>query len=659
MATIGDQLLAPETGWQRFDNNNPIIKYIGAGWEFVSNTHVNYVAADSIRFNFTGSKIRVIGAYGVTWEATNVAIYIDGTRYVYDQSVGGSLLSKIFFEKLDLPNTEHTVIITGTASVIVGSKNFNLTAIDISDTGSLYDYWHIKTKISVSEMVTGDRISCEYVATANSVGTFSNLGKATKVEIPVGSSETPKGTFYFIMTGYDSRGRRKLVADRVVQNYISWDTLNTAGIASGSGLPLDIREDPVYWDPSRSVVANPPLSDNNLTVGKLSSYTNFIRTTGLGKTRGKYYYELTNLVYHNTGSDDGQFGVVDITLPITAQPPYWYYLGGHGLVDADTTIGLAMDLDNSKLYKVDSKGTMTLLTALTPNKTYLPFISSTGSIIKIRANFGVSSFKYSIPEGYSAYDTSSAIIEAKSATVRLLSGGVSAADKDNEWDKIVVESTLGGSIVAGDNNVWNWLLPGTYNICSTTCSTTSATQRAFRGYSTGVSTYSPGSTATADLSRGFRPVLLVEDTSKVTINKVTPLHLYGTQHVGLQIEASASYINVAKDFKIRVNGVDIDSYGPSTTRNISMDKFIVGNNTVSAVAADGGAASITVIMEAPYRLIVNRTFNSYEGGYITDNVVLDGSAKILSPTTTTMTKLSNNVFALVIPQNTSKIEVTL
>jgi hypothetical protein len=339
----------------------------------------------------------------------------------------------------------------------------------------------------ISSLETGDFISCEYVATSNSIGVFSNLGKATKALIPSASSATPNGTFYFIMTGYDSRGRKKLVADRNVQHGISWDTLNTAGIASGSGLPVVI---------------------------------------------------------------DG-----------------W-----------------------ENMY-----------------------------------------------------------------TMRLLSGGISATDKDNEWDKIIAESTLGGSIAAGDTNVWNWASQYSWS-----SSSSSSDKRMIRGYFAKDTYVGTDSSNVVHGNDGFRPVLIVEDTTKVTINKVTPLHLYGTQHTGLQLEASASYNGVPQAFKVRVNGVDVDSYGSSTTRNISMDKFIVGNNTVSAVAADGGSASITAILEAPYRLIVNRTFNSYEGGYITDNVVLDGSAKCVPPYTPTIEKTllgTGAVYEFSIPNSATKVEV--
>lgn len=94
------------------------------------------------------------------------------------------------------------------------------------------------------------------------------------------------------------------------------------------------------------------------------------------------------------------------------------------------------------------------------------------------------------------------------STIRLLIGGNSAIDIDNEWDKIIVNSTLKGVITAGDNNIWNWL-----GISSWTNSTgTTSANRIFRGNSVVGTTNAPTGTVSSTLNStlGFRPVLLVE-----------------------------------------------------------------------------------------------------------------------------------------------------
>ena len=100
-----------------------------------------------------------------------------------------------------------------------------------------------------------------------------------------------------------------------------------------------------------------------------------------------------------------------------------------------------------------------------------------------------------------------------SAYIRLPSGGITASDKDNEWDKIIVESNLNNNITAGDNNIWNW-----QSIASWTSTTPSlgadvnnlSTKKVGRG---GASASTWATKLTSDVPTttwGFRPVLIIE-----------------------------------------------------------------------------------------------------------------------------------------------------
>lgn len=197
-------------------------------------------------------------------------------------------------------------------------------------------------------MKIGDYVWCKYQATTNSVGVFSDFAIKTDEEvenniIPPASTNVPNAYFKFICVDDEYNKKKTLIADRNIQHSISWDALNSAGIASGSGLPINL-------------------------------------------------------------------------------------------------------IDNS------------------------------------------------------IYDTS----------IRLLTGGVNNTDKDNEWDKCIVSSTLNGSIVAGDNNVWNW--SGKWSWLSTSHIANSST-KVFRG-NTGANTHSFNSTNSSGVSLSFRPVLIIEDTLK-------------------------------------------------------------------------------------------------------------------------------------------------
>ena len=83
-------------------------------------------------------------------------------------------------------------------------------------------------RTNLEDMEIGDVISCEYTAASGTVGTFANLGNATKDVIPPASIATPNGSFYFIKVD-----ENLLVADRVVQHSITWDALNAGGYIEG------------------------------------------------------------------------------------------------------------------------------------------------------------------------------------------------------------------------------------------------------------------------------------------------------------------------------------------------------------------------------------------------------------------------------------------
>ena len=96
---------------------------------------------------------------------------------------------------------------------------------------ALGDYLTIKS--SLEDMDIGDAIPCRYQASSGAVGIFSELGTANMAEIPVGGSATPNGLFYFIKVD-----KGLLIADRLVQHSISWNTLNAGGYIEGKLITL-------------------------------------------------------------------------------------------------------------------------------------------------------------------------------------------------------------------------------------------------------------------------------------------------------------------------------------------------------------------------------------------------------------------------------------
>jgi hypothetical protein len=92
-------------------------------------------------------------------------------------------------------------------------------------------------KNNLSDMQIGDCIICKYVATTSgSAGVFSELGTSTSAEIQLTGASTPNGLFYFIKVD-----KGTLIADRNIQNSISWDTLNTAKYLEGKTTALELN----------------------------------------------------------------------------------------------------------------------------------------------------------------------------------------------------------------------------------------------------------------------------------------------------------------------------------------------------------------------------------------------------------------------------------
>lgn len=89
----------------------------------------------------------------------------------------------------------------------------------------------------INAICPGEAICCEYTAAAGTLGKFSNVGSMEKdlIELPAMVSTTD-GAFLWICVGYSPDGYLKLVADRNIQNFIAWETLNKVGFCMAAGL---------------------------------------------------------------------------------------------------------------------------------------------------------------------------------------------------------------------------------------------------------------------------------------------------------------------------------------------------------------------------------------------------------------------------------------
>ncbi|WP_064201871.1 SPRY domain-containing protein [Brevibacillus brevis] len=504
---IGFQLTAPAQGWKRYDDSDPSIKYFGT---FVRESNVGFYGGASnyatsadfkIKFNFIGTKIRIIGNLYQN-KFPNVPITIDGVTETFSQ-YGDLKFQALQYEKIGLENKKHTVEITVPSyagSIGFDPKNMNvrniqMDAIDIDSNGRLL---HPDEVTYLNDLQVGKRIRANYIASNNLFGTVSGLGEESKELLPIAPTTAPNGDFYFIMADTDHRGGKILISDRNIQSGISMDVLHSAGIASGSGLPSIISD---YKD-TFLVGGGASASHNTISINGAGGVR-----TDRGVTSGKWYWEAFVL-----GSSNTHIGIatsnVALSNPVSTGAAVRSYAGsglkwngssvsyGSTYTNGDVIgIGLDMDAGTLTFYK-NGVSQETAFTDLKSLGTVYPlfFSGSSSDNLKAAFNFGYSPFKYEVPLGYSTLVST----PTHAFSLRLLTGGISPNDKDNEWDKHMT-----------DDRIWNNVNHGSW---TSTTDQSNPKARVIRGYN-GLTNWTSGTTNLTTPGRGFRPVLLIEPIS--------------------------------------------------------------------------------------------------------------------------------------------------
>lgn len=146
MATLGDVLSTPESGWKRIENNDVLIKYTGnftthnssgfSGGSLVtcpnsSNPYDNYIT-----FYVKCDSIRVIEQSGSNYNPSDDKIVIDNNEYIINSAQFGTESRNILvFEKTGLQNKIHKIeLLSGTNANRYG---ISFDAIDINESGEM------------------------------------------------------------------------------------------------------------------------------------------------------------------------------------------------------------------------------------------------------------------------------------------------------------------------------------------------------------------------------------------------------------------------------------------------------------------------------------------------------------------------------------------
>lgn len=494
MATIGQALTAPESGWKRINADHPLLSYKGS-WTTQTNSAYSgginkytMTPSDSISFTFRGTKLRYIGQYNTT-SKTPISISIDGVTEQINFLSNTLINSVLVYEKTGLVEDIHTVVVTFNAT----NEYQSLQGIDIDSSGRML---HPDEVTDIKDLAIGKRIRCNYSAISGFSGTFSGLGEETADFIPISSSANPSGDFYFIMVE-DFNKKKILIADRNVQHSISWDTLNSSGVVSGVKMPTKPFKGSLSGYENDEV----QVSDNGFISGANGDYVGWKAFDGKNGMGDKWA---------NTVSVSKP---AELTVRFKKRKPK---------INAFTITppppASAGSADHPKHFK---------LQASDDGSSWVDLFEHTTGIGASRTRFAFNNqhaysyYRFTVLSTNGGSQVQIGEIEFEGAselsnadtTIRLLTGGTMAGDTDNEWDKYIVSSTLNGKITAGENAVWNW----SNNIWSWTSTTRRltdypATHRVVRGQASAVGLGSNTSNLAINgaFVYGFRPILEIK-----------------------------------------------------------------------------------------------------------------------------------------------------
>ncbi len=177
-ATIGQPLPSPDAGWQRIDDKDTSINYSGVwtdyfyGDGFKGGAHYSADVNGSASFNFTGTKLRIIG-YNSTDASRNVVVNVDGVEVIHSQNASnqGYILE---YEASNLSNTEHTCKLYKKTSGF-----YRIDAVDI-DTNAVLKPFNsnmISAPTNLSEIVNSTQINLSWNTVTGA--TSYNIKRAT------------------------------------------------------------------------------------------------------------------------------------------------------------------------------------------------------------------------------------------------------------------------------------------------------------------------------------------------------------------------------------------------------------------------------------------------------------------------------------------------
>jgi hypothetical protein len=206
-----------------------------------------------IKFRFSGRNLALYGE-NLSEGALNIKLSIDNKVSILKVKESSNMQSEGTRKMIYKTTGLNAGIHHATIEIVSDRPDFLFYATEIDEKERIY---HLHEVMSIDELEIGKLIRCHYKASRDTVGEFSGMGEETSEFIPVESCAEPNGDFYFIMVD-QGNGEKKLIADRNVQNSISWDSLNNGKVIFGSSIKLGGQQGII-----RSLTGGSSFIDNN------------------------------------------------------------------------------------------------------------------------------------------------------------------------------------------------------------------------------------------------------------------------------------------------------------------------------------------------------------------------------------------------------------
>lgn len=287
-------------------------------------------------------------------------------------------------------------------------------------------------RTKLEDMQIGDYIAFKAVGADGAAPVITEIGAmlatAQANEIPVSGSTTPNGYAYAIKTDSGI-----CISDRIIQHSISWDVLNIAKLIQGK----------IHNHISLAT------ANNQHTTGLYpgSQAIDGDITTFCHSATGGFPYIVSLTV--DASSPSTAYSITPRIGYITLAPKTWTYEGSLNNID-----WVVLDTQVNYTNWVDSKPSKFIFS--TPISYPYCRIVVTDSIEGTTGNCAMAEIKLdSDPKLIRSLTGGNAYLSTD-GKASLTDQNLGAWPSNNEWDKYIVGSTLGGKIIAGDDNVWHW-----------------------------------------------------------------------------------------------------------------------------------------------------------------------------------------------------------